>query len=84
MPIRQMVHDALADARETVAEVVQDMRQDNQLTDDELLGRYETQRGNPMRVLRFVQQETGLSGDALLDEAVTYEREMEGLWRRRT
>lgn len=79
--MRQLVHDALADAREMVGDVVRDLRQDAQLSDDEVLARYETHRGDPWALMGFVKAQTGLTGEAALGEALRYEREMERLWR---
>lgn len=82
--MRELLHGAVADAREFVGEVVGDLRQEAALTDDEVLARYEGQRGDPWAVLSFVQGSTGLQGQAAVDEALRYEREMEGLWAGRT
>jgi len=78
--LRELLHGALADAREFVGEVVGDLRQEAVLTDDEVLARYEGQRGDPVAVLQFVQGSTGLQGRAAVDEALKYEREMEKMW----
>lgn len=81
--MRQLIHDSLADARGMVGELVQDLRGENRLSDDEVLARYAVHRDDPVAKLNFVQQQTGLGGQALLDEGLRYEREMEGLWRKR-
>jgi len=73
--MRTLVHGALAEAREMVGQVVRDLRQ-GQLSDDEVLARYETQRGNPLAILEFAR--TRAPGDAV-NEALRYEREMETL-----
>jgi len=80
--MRQLVHDALAGAREMVGEVVRDLRGETQLSDDELLARYEREhRGRPFEMIRFAAAQVG-GGDAL-EEALRYEREMEKLMRGR-
>jgi hypothetical protein len=78
--VRQMVHDAMADARGILRDVVNDVRADSQLSDDEVLAQYERVRGDPLGVLEFTAMQTGLGGPALLSEATRYEGEMERLW----
>ena len=94
--MREMVHEALAGAREMVGEVVGDLRAEARLTDDELLARYVDQhQGRPWAMLDFAQgavstvstdgstdKRMGRRGD-VLDEALRYEREMEGMLRKR-
>jgi hypothetical protein len=79
--MRDVMHQALGEAREMMGDVVGDLRADNVLTDDEVLARYEVHRFDPSAKLAFVQDRTGLAGDALMEEAVRYEREMEDLYR---
>lgn len=81
--MRGLVHEGLAGARDMVREVVGDLRGEAELTDDEVLARYETHRDDPVAKLTFVQQQTGLGGAELLDEGLRYEQEMEKLWSRR-
>ena len=80
--MRNIVHDAMADAREMIGQVVTDLRQEAQLTDDEVLARYEGQRGNPFAIMQFAQQQVPQGGD-VLGEALRYEGEMEKLWQKR-
>lgn len=77
--MKDLVHDALAEARDLVGEVVQDARQDNKLTDDQVLAQYETIRGDPWQVIRFTEQKTGLEGLDAVREAARYEQQMEKL-----
>lgn len=77
--MREIVHDAMADARQMIGEVVGDLRQEARLTDDELLARYEQQRGDPWKIVQFAQQKVGQGGGDVLNEALRYEREMERL-----
>ena len=79
--MREMVHEALAGAREMVGEVVGDLRAEARLTDDEVLARYVGQhQGKPWAMLEFAQAAGG--GD-VLEEALRYEKEMEKLLGRR-
>ena len=80
--MRNIVHDAMADAREMIGQVVQDVRDEARLSDDEVLARYEGQRGNPFAIMQFAQQKVGQGGD-VLGEALRYEGEMEKLWQKR-
>jgi len=80
--MRGIVHDAMAGAREMIGQVVGDLRQEAQLSDDEVLARYEQQRGNPFAIMQFAQQKVGQGGD-VLGEALRYEGEMERLWAKR-
>jgi len=80
--MRGIVHDAMADAREMIGQVVQDVRDEARLSDDEVLARYEGQRGNPFAIMQFAQQKVGQGGD-VLGEALRYEGEMEKLWQKR-
>jgi len=80
--MRSIVHDAMAGAREMIGQVVTDLRQEAQLTDDEVLARYEGQRGNPFAIMQFAQQQVPQGGD-VLGEALRYEGEMEKLWQKR-
>jgi len=74
--MRELVHSALAGAREMVGDVVHDLRGEARLTDDELLARYEAQhRGKPFEMIRFAAGQAG--GVDVLEEALRYEREME-------
>ena len=51
--MRDIMHDAVAEARELVSGVVGDLRQENRLTDDEVLQRYEAQhRGKPWAMVQ--------------------------------
>lgn len=80
--MRDIVHSALADARQMVGQVVGDLRGEAKLTDDEVLARYETQhRGKPWAVMEFAGQQAG--GGDVLKEALRYEREMERLLQQR-
>jgi hypothetical protein len=81
--MRDLIHNAVADAREMVGGLVQDLRGENRLSDDEVLARYSVHRDDPVAKLHFVQQQTGLQGQALLDEGLKYEQEMEKLWGQR-
>ena len=75
--MREMVHEALAGAREMVGEVVGDLRAEARLTDDEVLARYVGQhQGKPWAMLEFAQAAGG--GDPVV-EALRYEKEMEKL-----
>ncbi len=79
--MRTMVHDALVGARELVADVVGDLRDQAELSEDELLGRYEQQhRGDPFAIVEFARQSG--AGDAL-QEGLRYEAEMETLMKKR-
>ena len=78
--LREVMHNALADARDVVGDVVQQAAAGAQLTDDELLARYEQHRQDPVAKVEFTRQRTGLQGDALIEEALRYEAEMEKLW----
>lgn len=80
--MRNIVHDAMADAREMIGQVVQDVRAEARLSDDEVLARYEQQRGNPFAIMQFAQQHTPQGGD-VLGEALRYEGDMERLWAKR-
>jgi len=76
--MREMVHEALAGARELVGEVVGDLRGEARLSDDELLARYEQQhRGRPWAIMDFAG--TQAQGGDVLGEALRYEAEMEKL-----
>jgi hypothetical protein len=77
--MKDLVHDALAEARDLVGEVVAEGRQDNALTDDQVLAQYETMRGDPWQVIRFTEEKTGLRGREAVREAARYEQEMERL-----
>lgn len=75
--MRQVMHDAVAEAREMMGSVVDDLRSENVLTEDELLTRYEQQhQGRPFAILDFAGQKGG--GDAMT-EALRYEKQMEQL-----
>lgn len=81
--MRDIMHDAVAGARELVGDVVADLRQENRLTDDEVLRRYEQQhRGKPWAMVQFAQVQAAPGRDPL-EEALRYEREMEELMRKR-
>lgn len=80
--MRSIVHDAMADAREMIGQVVQDARDEARLSDDEVLATYEQQRGNPFAIMQFAQQRVGAGGD-VMGEALRYEQEMEKLWSKR-
>jgi len=80
--MRSIVHDAMAGAREMIGQVVQDVRDEARLSDDEVLARYEGQRGNPLAIMQFAQQQAPQGGD-VLGEALRYEGEMEKLWAKR-
>ena len=79
--MRELVHEALAGARDMVGEVVNDLRKENRLTDDEVLIRYEQQhRGNPWAMISFAQQSGARDP---VGQAVRYEAEMEKMVQRR-
>jgi len=76
--MREIVHDALVDAREMVGQVVGDLRGDARLTDDEVLARYEQMhRGRPGAILDFAKRQAG--GGDTLGQALEYEQRMERL-----
>jgi hypothetical protein len=82
--MREMVHEAIAGARDFLGEVVGDLRGEARLSDDELLARYEGQhRGQPWKMLEFAGETLGVSenpkGRDVLGEALRYEAEMEKL-----
>jgi len=86
--MRGMVHEALAEARAVVQAMVEDLRREGQLTDDEVLARYEREhRGRPWAMVQFAGRSTastrGGSGQAgggdVIGEALRYEAEMERL-----
>jgi hypothetical protein len=90
--MREMVHEAIAGAREFLGEVVGDLRGEARLSDDELLARYEGQhRGRPWAMMEFAgstlrqarpfdyAQGDGGGGGDVLGEALRYEAEMEKL-----
>ncbi len=75
---RELMHDAVAEAREVVGSVVRDLRSENTFSNDELLTRYEQQhRGRPFALLDFAAGQAG-GGDAMT-EALRYEQQMEQL-----
>lgn len=76
--MREMVHEAIAGAREFLGDVVQDLRGEARLSDDEALTVYETHRGNPFAILEFTQQRAP-SGVDPLGAALEYEAAMESL-----
>jgi len=76
---RDLIHNALAETRGLVGGVVQDLRQQNTLTDDEVLAQYEQIRGNPLAVVEFTRSRTGLQGTDAVQAALKYEDEMEQL-----
>ena len=79
--MRQMIHEALAGARDMVGKVVESATAGQELGDDEVLARYVSQhRGRPWAIVNFAQRE----GGGGLDEALKYEGEMEQLLRMRT
>lgn len=81
--MRELMHDAVAEARELVGGVMGDLRRENRLTDDELLRRYEQQhRGQPWAMVRFAQQQA--PGGDVLEQALRYEQQMEELMKKRT
>jgi len=81
--MRDIMHDAVAEARELVSGVVGDLRQENRLTDDEVLQRYEAQhRGKPWAMVQFAQSQAAAGRD-VLEEALRYEQQMEELMRKR-
>lgn len=74
--MRDIVHSALAGAREFLGEVVGDLRGEARLSDDELLARYEQQhRGQPWAMMEFAG--TQAQGGDVLGEALRYEAQME-------
>ena len=82
--MRELVHEALAGAREMVDQVVGDLRAEGKLTDDEVLTRYESQhRGRPWAILDFAQQQAPAGGDAL-SEALKYESALEKLLKQKS
>lgn len=84
--MRDLVHGALAGAHELLQEVGQELAASNELTDDELLARYEGQRDSPWAVLEFTRQTIGagsMLAPEVVREALRYEREMERLRRER-
>ena len=75
--MRTLVHGAMAEARDIMGQVVDDLRQGAELSDDEVLARYETQhRGKPLAMLEFAQSRAPADP---LNEALRYEQEMEKL-----
>ena len=79
--MRTMVHDALVGARELIRDVVGDLRAEAELSEDELLGRYEQQhRGDPFAIVEFARQEGAVNA---IEEGLRYEAEMEKLLRKR-
>jgi 2-polyprenyl-6-methoxyphenol hydroxylase-like FAD-dependent oxidoreductase len=80
--MREIVHDALADAREMVGQVVSDLRGEARLTDDEVLARYEREhQGRPWAIVDFARQQS--PGGDVLGQAMRYEEQMERLMRQR-
>ena len=81
--MREMVHEAIAGARDFLGEVVGDLRGEARLTDDELLTRYEQQhRGQPWAMIDFAGGQA--QGGDVLGEALRYEAEMEKMMRGRS
>ena len=81
--MRALVHDAVADAREMVGDLVRDLRESNTFTEDEQLRRYERlHKGRPLATLQFAEQAVG-PGPHVLDEALRYEARMEEAWAKR-
>jgi hypothetical protein len=77
--VRGTIHEAIVGAREIVDRTLEGAGADDELTDDQLLARYEVHRGNPPALFDFVRTSTGLGGPEAVEAAVEYEREMEAL-----
>jgi len=84
--MREIIHEALAGARDVVGQVVQGVAQEQRRGDAAVLARYVgAHRGNPWALVNFAQREAGgqLDQAGVLQEALRYEKEMEGMLRER-
>ena len=72
----------MADTRSFLSDVVGDLRDENRLSDDEVLAQYSAMRGNVPQLIAFAQ-ERAPAGEDPLQEALRYESEMEALLRQR-
>ena len=80
--MRDIVHSALAGAREFLGEVVGDLRGEARLSDDEALTLYDREhRGRPFAMIEFARQRA--AGGDVLEEALRYEQAMEELMKGR-
>ncbi len=80
--MRDLLHNTLADARSFVGSVVDDLRDENRLSDDEVLAQYSAMRGNVPQLIAFAQERVP-AGEDPLQEALRYESEMEALLKQR-
>jgi hypothetical protein len=81
--MRDIVYEAIGQAREIMDGVSRDMKADNQLTMDEQLKRYKAlHRGNPANMARFVARNAP-AGRNPLDAMREYEQSMESAGRKR-
>jgi len=80
--VREMLHGAVAGARDIVGDVVQVFRDGNQVTDDEALAQYAKVWDRPTELMAYVARHAPAGSD-VLEEAVKYEKEMYPLMRAR-
>ena len=80
MSVKNLVHDAVVDARDLLRETVGEMRE-GRLSDQAVLARYEQHRGNPQAIAQFTAQHLGpdATPSEILSEAARYEAAMESL-----
>jgi len=80
--MRDILHGAVAEAREVVNGVVEDFGDSNAITDDEALAQYAKIWDKPQELIAFAMQYAAPGSDPMT-EALRYEEEMYPLFKQR-